>query len=122
MEVDKRERLRVFFGRLNAAPPASTHNAAVALFEATLNGVEDEMSGAPYNLANSPQDGRMYPPQPDNVRPYVNQTGATVGTRHRSAWHITWVGANGAIKIASARDKAIHLDKPGQDGRKVDEL
>lgn len=122
MSISKQERLRVFFERLLVAPPASNHSDAVALFETTLNGVEDEMSGVPYDLSNSPQDGRMYPPQPDNVKPYLNQAGATVGTRHRSTWHITWVGANGAIKIASARDKAILLDKSGQDGRKVDQL
>jgi hypothetical protein len=120
--VTKQERLRVFFERLIAAPPANDLKSAVALFEATLNSVEDELSGAPNDLSKSPQDGRMYPPLPDNVKPYLNAAGATVGTRHRSAAHITWVAINGAIRIAQARDKAILLDKPGQDGRKIDQL
>jgi hypothetical protein len=122
LSISKQERLRVFFERLLAAPPASNHSDAVALFETTLNGVEDEMSSAPYDLSNSPQDARMYPPQPDNVRKLKKSSGDVIGTRRFSTAHNTFIGANGAIKIVVRADGTTLLDKPGRDGRRVDDL
>jgi hypothetical protein len=117
----KQERLKVFFERLMQAKPSGDHESAANLFEATLNAVEDEMSGTPYDLAKSPQDGRMYPPQPDNVRLFRNGNGDAIGTRRFSTAHNTFIANNGAIKIVFRADGTTRLDKPGRDGRRVDD-
>ena len=122
MVCSKAERLRIFYTRLMGAAPAGGHDEAVLLFEATLNGVEDEMSGTPFDLANSPQDGRMYPPLADRVKPHRNASGLQIGTRRFSKLHITYTAENGAISIVRRENGAVELDKPGRDGRLFGEL
>ena len=117
--LSKAERLMIFRERLLAAPPVRTLKNARALLDATLNKVEDEFSGVPYNLQASDYDGRMYPPLDDNrkvisVKPKVD--------RFRSAGHDTFMGGNGAIKIVLRSDESTFLDKSGKDGRTIDEL
>ncbi len=111
----KSERIAEFFRRLEAAPLPADFASARALVEATLNAVEDELSGAPFNPANWRTDGRMYPVQDDNV----SDAGDGI-QRLRSKGHDIFIGANGAIEIR-LRGGDVVLSKPGADGRKVGE-
>jgi len=108
--LSKSERLAIFKDKLLSAPPAK---------EAVLNGVEDEFSGVPFNLRNSISDGRMYPPLDDN-RSVVSRKPRI--ERFRSAGHYTFLGANGSIKIVHRDTGNPILDKPGSDGKTVDQI
>lgn len=75
------------------------------------------MSDALYDLSKSPQDGRMYPPQADNVRRHRNGAGEAIGTRRFSKLHNSFVGRDGAIRIALRNGGTVQLDKPGSNGK-----
>jgi hypothetical protein len=117
--VIKMERLTIFFERLRAAYPAVNHDEAMALLSTTLNTVEDEFSGVPYNPEEPGTDGRMYPPAgqfryPKWERPEVRC--------YRQTAHATFVADNGAIEIRlrkGAELGEIRFEKEGADGRKV---
>lgn len=109
----KQERLRIFLARLLAAPPAATHDAARTLLADTLTRVEDEFSGVP---AEPESPHRMYPPLNDNRREVPGDTGLI---RYRSAAHLTFIGAVGAILITKL-DRQRVFEKPGADGRNID--
>jgi hypothetical protein len=117
--ASKAERLSEFFQRLRLAPTCGDWTAARKQLEEIMNAVEDERSGIPFNsdAAAAPPDGRMYPPHDKYLRdsgsPYVQLFGHV---RHRTAF-----GVNGAIKITLS-DGAVAVDKPGSDGRTVDDL
>ena len=114
-QVTKAERLAIFFDRLDAALPARDANEAYDLIATTLNAVEDEFSGAPYNPPTWKTDGRMYPPFDDNRRAAI---GYPEVTRYRSVGHHTMIGSNGSIQIVSVRGETL-LAKAGADGRHV---
>lgn len=118
--MEKSQRLRVFFDRLNEAPPASTQAEARTLSDSLLVSVEDEHSGIPNDSksANTPAalDGRMYPPLDDYEK------GSThTYRRFRARGHVVYYGMNGAIRIDSLHGDVL-VDKPGADGRRIDEL
>jgi hypothetical protein len=118
MAVSRRERLVEFFRRLLAAPNAATFDEAVHLITSTMDAVEDEMAGIPYNPENWRFDGRIYPPRLDNM---YAVPGHPRVKRFRSLAHNTYVGMNGSIEIGSL-DGTVELVKPGLDGRNVWEL
>jgi hypothetical protein len=117
--TSKAERLSELFRRLRIAPTCRDWIEARRQLEDTMNAVEDEFSGIPFNpdAANVPPDGRMYPPHDKYLRdsgsPLVHLFGHV---RHRTAF-----GVNGAMKITLS-DGTVALDKPGADGRTVDDL
>ena len=63
----KAERFREFLRRLEIAALASTFDEAYQQLSDVLNAVEDEMTSIPFGPANWQNDGRMYPPQLDNL-------------------------------------------------------
>lgn len=81
--------------------------------------VEDEHSGIENNPNAWRTDGRMYPPQKDSRRAVADRPSLS---RYRSVRHNTFIGANGSLQIVDLQDGKVLLDKPGQDGRRVDEL
>jgi hypothetical protein len=115
MVVPKRERLQEFYRRLMEAPRAATFDEALSQLTAILNAVEDELAGVPSEPGNWRYDGRIYPPEPDNMRTVPAHPGVA---RFRSVAHNTYIGANGAIEIVSV-DGATEFRKPGADGRSL---
>jgi len=113
--VSKQERLQEFYRRLTSSAAANDCDEALELIRQLLNAVEDELSGVPYDPANWQNDGRLYPPLPDSVRPVAGLPGVK---RFRSFRHNTFVAVNGAIEIRTI-DGTLELSKLGRDGRGV---
>lgn len=114
--MNKSARLEVFYERLQAAPPAETHDEAYELLCATLNAVEDEHSGVPNNPASWQTDGRLYPPQKDRV---YAVPGFPEVLRYNSFKHDTYVASNGAIEVKIIATGAVHFEKSGANGKGV---
>ena len=104
------------FRRLAQRLPVSSGEDALAVLVSTLNEVEDEMTGIPYNPDSWATDGRLYPPLPDSRRPV---SGRPDVARWRSKGHNTYIRNNGAIEIARVPDGLVVFEAPGRDGRGV---
>jgi hypothetical protein len=79
---------------MQAAPAAASADEAMTLLSNTLNEVEDELTDIPFDPDRWMNDGRMYPPQADNMRAGDDRTDLT---RYRSLHYNTWIRTNGAI-------------------------
>jgi hypothetical protein len=109
----KPDRVAEFLRRLGAAPAANDFDQAYTQLCDILNAVEDEMTSIPFDPDNWQTDGRLYPPQMDNIRMVPDRPDVR---RFRSKGHSTLIGNNGAIEIRSASGQVV-LSKPGADGR-----
>ena len=115
MSITKARRLVEFLRRLRWAAPPSNAGEAFELIVRTLNAVEDEFSGAPFDPSAWQTDGRLYPPQIDSQRVVPGRGDVT---RYRSRSHNTFIAENGAIEIQTIEGHVL-LSKPGADGRSV---
>lgn len=114
----KAERFQEFLARMRAAPSPNSADDAFILLARTLNEVEDEFSGVPFQPELWRHDGRMYPPQEDSrVKSLENAS----LRKYRSKAHYTIFGLNGSIRIQTLQGEVL-LDKAGQDGRRAIEL
>ena len=114
--LSRSKRLQEFLRRLEQSPRISTFAQARQLVGDTLNAVEDEFSGVPFNPATWLSDGRMYPPQDDNIREVPGRSDVK---RLRTKSHNILIASNGAIRIEQITSKEIVLDKRGEDGSPV---
>lgn len=94
--LTKAERLAEILRRLKLAEPVGSAEDALLLMTRTIDAVEDELSGAPYNPESWIDDGRIYAPQPDSARPVDGRPDLT---RYRSRKHNTFIGGDGSIEI-----------------------
>jgi hypothetical protein len=110
----KSARLAEFFNRLVQAPLATTFDEAFDVLSATLNQVEDELSGVPFDPPNWKIDGRMYPPQPDKEK-LTERPGARA---FRTVGNLILLGDNGAIEVQDLRGQVV-FSKSGADGKTI---
>jgi hypothetical protein len=112
----KHLRFAEFIRRLRALPPVSSPEEARVQIEETLNRVEDEYSGVPFDPAHWRTDGRMYPFDDDSA---ADVDGHLDVTAYRSRGHETFIAKNGAFEIRDARSGEVVIEKPGSDGKGV---
>src|SRR6202035_4364666 len=109
----RRERLTEIYRRLELAAPAASGTDALDLIALTMNQVEDQMSGVPFNPENWRNDGRLYPPQPDNLHMVPGRPDLT---RFRSLAHNTFIRSNGSFEIRTLEED-VEFAKLGADGQ-----
>lgn len=117
VRASKAVRFEEFLRRLGAAPPACDFNEAYRQLCEILNAVEDEMTDIRFDPENWQNDGRMYPPQFDNVRLVPGRDDVR---QLRSRGHRTLIADNGAIEIRDLSGQTVFA-RPGSDGRSVQE-
>ena len=98
MEIPKRRRLAEIYRRLKSAPAAAAADEVFRQLSGIINEVEDEWTATPYDPSSWRSDGRVYPPQGDNVHSVPEHPHVV---RYRTAKHNVFIGANGAIEIQS---------------------
>jgi hypothetical protein len=111
--ASRAERFAEILRRLDGAPAASSFDEAYRQLCDIVNAVEDEMTSVPYDPANWQTDGRLYPPQMDNMK---DLPGHPEVKRFRTRRHYVLIGPNGAIEIQERTGRAI-LAKLGADGK-----
>jgi hypothetical protein len=116
MVASKTERLAEFIRRLREAPPVATFDEAYKLICDTINAVEDEMTTIPFDPSKWQTDGRMYPPQFDNVR---NVSGRSDVVRFRTRFHNIFIATNGAIQILDVNEEVLLFSKNGANGEGI---
>jgi hypothetical protein len=114
--VDRAERISELLRRLTDAPSCATAEEAMTLLETTLNDVENQMSGVPFNPNYPMDDGRMYAPREDARREVEGHPDLL---RYRSRKHNIYVSKDGALRIEEVRERLCLLNKPGQSGRTI---
>ena len=114
--MDKAQRFQMFIAAMRTLPSAATGAEGLEQIARTLNAVEDEHSGVPFNPGTWLTDGRMYPPADDYRREVPGRPDVT---RFRSRSHNTYIRANGAVRIEVVGTREVVLERPGRDGRNV---
>src|SRR5438552_10433005 len=112
--LPKKERLRMFLERLEAAPSANSADEALDLLAKALTAVEDEFSGTPNRPERWRTDGRLYPPQEDSRVKYPERPSLR---KYRTKGNYIFVGLNGSISIETLEGEVL-LDKSGRARRK----
>jgi predicted oxidoreductase len=116
--MERSYRLSLIFEKLNEAHLPTNFDEAWTLLHATMNSVEDALSGVPYNPDNWRVDGRLYPPALDREQECELES----VRKFHSRGHEILIARNGAIKIVSRRNPDdTPLDKPGSDGKRCPE-
>lgn len=100
MEIPKRKRLDEVYRRLKTAPDAATAAEVFRQLSNIINEVEDQWTSAAYNPSNWREDGRIYPPQADNLYSVPEHPHMS---RYRTSRHNVFIGANGAIGVRQGR-------------------
>ena len=116
--LSKQERLCYFIERLKNLPGMDSKESAQQQISDTLNEVEDEYSGVPYNPnrwedGGWKDDGRMYPVQADMERPSNVYHRVTI---FRSVAHRTFIDSNGAFRITDL-DGLVVIEKGNSSGK-----
>jgi hypothetical protein len=109
--MTKQQRLEEYYNRLWGRPLSTTAEGALDRLERTLIEVEDELSGIPRSDPPPPPkmpDGRMYPPQEDNIT--RNPDGSISARTRRQTIEI---GKDGGITIRDKQTGQIEFQQPG---------
>jgi len=108
--MDIKERLALFYRRLEAEPPAVAADEALAIICRVLEEVEAQYYAVPRKepppLAF---DGRMYPPQPDKVHLRPDGSLWVKTRRHRIV-----IRPDGGFVIYHTRIRAVEFRKRGR--------
>lgn len=118
MGLTKGQRLALYWVALEAAPAASDGDQALQILNEIMKDIEDRESGVPYNSTEPGNDGRMYGP---SVRFKRDVPGRLDVIRYAQVQHDTFIRSNGAIKIVERKSGDAKLNKPGADGRSIDD-
>src|SRR5262245_55097052 len=114
------ERLQIIYGRLAAAPAASTREEMWAQLNETIDAVEDEFSELAYAPTSWRVYRRIYGPQADSAR---DVAGWPKVIRYRHSQHNSFIGDNGSIEIqvaaAPGRSGEVVFSKRGSDEKGV---
>jgi hypothetical protein len=105
------QRLGEYFDRLGKQPASRTAEEALGRVGRTLDEVEDALSGIPKKTPPPPPkmpDGRMYPPQADNI---IRNPDGSISAR--TAGHRIEIGADGSITIRNIKTGEIDFHQPG---------
>src|SRR5947208_9832677 len=106
--MDIRQRLAIFYERLQVAPPAKNAEEAFALICCVLDAVETEFCPVPPKRpAPKTFDGRMYLPQADSIK-----------VRDDGSW---WVKTR-RHRIALSRDGSVVIYRQTGDKRLIEEF
>lgn len=109
--LSREERLKEYFRRLGAQPASHTADESLERIIRTLGEVEDEHSGIPKSDPPPPMnmpDGRMYPPQADQI--VRNQDGGVIA---RTRGHDLAIGGDGSITIRNTKSGKIEFQQRG---------
>ena len=109
--LTRTQRLREYFNHLRQQPASHSAEEALTRLSQTLTQVEDELSGIPKQEPPPPPnrpDGRMYPPQADNVKRLPDGS-----ITARTAGHRIEIGTDGSITIRNIRSGEVDFHQPG---------
>ena len=126
-KLSKRDRVHLILESILEAPAAASRNEALVLLDQAFRSVEDQHSGVPHDPHHVE---RLYPPVAEMER---EVEGNPWLRRYRHTNHYTLIAANGAIVIRvfvrgmkggvmAIIGERTELDKPGADGRRVEDL
>ena len=114
----KTDRIGIVFFRLKNAPGCGSADEMLAVLSATMNAVEDEFSGAPFDPDNWMTDGRLYPPQEDQRR----QDPVPGVRRYRTRGHWIDISEDGAMRITRCPAGPVDLNKPSATNTEVPDV
>lgn len=125
--LSKKERVNMILATIMEAPAVGSRDEALALMDRVFRRVEDVHSGVPHD---PPHVNRLYPPIASMERRVDHKPWLR---RYRHTGHYTLIADNGAIAIRvfvrglkegvmAIVGERTELDKPGADGRRVDDM
>jgi hypothetical protein len=104
MTLSKPLRLKLFFEKLEQAPPCGSYEIAYNLLCKTLNEVENEYSGVKDDITNYMNDNRLYPPLEDSIMNYKNREDLIC---FRNKRNYTFFSKTGSITITDFSYKIL---------------
>jgi hypothetical protein len=112
------ERIALFYEQLEVLPPFVSHDHALQEIGRVLTEIEDQHSGVPRDLSDTPEvtGGRMYPPH----ALYAKQTDLPGVILYTQKGHRTYIGNGGAVLIINRRTGAVEFEKPGIGGERIE--
>jgi hypothetical protein len=106
--MELHERLKVFYARLEGAPPCASAEETLALVCRLIEQVEDEFCPVPReNPPPRHRTGRMYPPRTDSI--FAEDDGIRAETRR----HTMYFSSDGSIRIVLSRTGEVEFTKRG---------
>jgi hypothetical protein len=115
MPLTKYERLELIYKQLALEPACSSFEEAYILLSRTINKIEDDFSGIPYNIDKSKYDNRIYPPFEDSRKLRYDHNDIVC---YRNKANYTYFSKTGAITVLDLSGKIV-FEKPNNDGIRI---